>query len=47
MLLAESGLALAFGNVREVDELLGARSLEDETQEALEAVAMAREETPA
>ena len=47
VLLLESTLALAFGRADEVDALLGSRSLEDETQEALEAVAMAREETPA
>lgn len=47
VLLAETTLALAFGESEEVDALLGSRSLEDETQEALDAVAMAREETPA
>lgn len=46
-LLLETTLALAFGEAGEVDALLGSRSLEDETQEALEAVAMAREENPA
>jgi TRAP-type C4-dicarboxylate transport system permease small subunit len=47
VLLLESSLALAFGRVEEVDALLGSRSVDDETQEALEAVAMAREEQPA
>jgi TRAP-type C4-dicarboxylate transport system permease small subunit len=47
VLLLESTLAMAFGRAEEVDQLLGARSLEDETQEALEAVAMAREEARA
>jgi TRAP-type C4-dicarboxylate transport system permease small subunit len=47
VLLLESALAMVFGRAGEVDALLGSRSLEDETQEALEAVAMAREEHPA
>jgi TRAP-type C4-dicarboxylate transport system permease small subunit len=47
VLLLESSLALAFGRVEEVDALLGSRSVDDETREALEAVAMAREEQPA
>jgi TRAP-type C4-dicarboxylate transport system permease small subunit len=47
VLLLESALAMAFGRAGEVDRLLGARSIEDETQEALEAVAMAREEARA
>lgn len=41
--LLEAALALALGRSAEVDRLLGARTLEDETQEALEAVAMAHE----
>jgi TRAP-type C4-dicarboxylate transport system permease small subunit len=45
-LLLESALALALGRGAEVDRLLGARTLEDETQEALEAVAMAHEGEP-
>jgi hypothetical protein len=45
-LLLESALALALGRGAEVDRLLGARTLEDETQEALEAVAMAHEAEP-
>jgi TRAP-type C4-dicarboxylate transport system permease small subunit len=36
-------LLLAAGRTEEVDRLLGARSLQDETEEALEAVAMAHE----
>ncbi|MCR0980785.1 TRAP transporter small permease subunit [Roseomonas populi] len=47
VLLLESVLALLFGLPEEVDSLLGSRSVDDETQEALEAVAMAREEHPA
>lgn len=47
VLLLESVLALALGRPEEVDALLGSRSVDDETQEALEAVAMAREERPA
>jgi TRAP-type C4-dicarboxylate transport system permease small subunit len=47
VLLLESSLALAFGRVEEVDALLGSRSVDDETREALEAAAMAREEQPA
>jgi TRAP-type C4-dicarboxylate transport system permease small subunit len=43
VLLLESTLALATGRLEEVDALLGSRSVDDETREALEAVAMARE----
>ena len=42
VLLLESTLALLTGRGAELDRLLGSRSLEDETQEALEAVGMAR-----
>ncbi|MBX9699262.1 MAG: TRAP transporter small permease [Acetobacteraceae bacterium] len=42
VLLLEGLLALLLGRAEELDRLLGARSLEDETAEALEAVAMAR-----
>ena len=42
VLLLEGVLALLFGRPEELDRLLGARTLEDETAEALEAVAMAR-----
>ena len=44
-LLLESALALALGRGADVDRLLGSRSLEDETQEALAAVAMAHDAT--
>ncbi|WP_161600941.1 TRAP transporter small permease subunit [Teichococcus oryzae] len=47
VLLLESALALLLGELEEVDALLGSRSVDDETREALEAVAMAREEQPA
>jgi TRAP-type C4-dicarboxylate transport system permease small subunit len=43
VLLLESALALLSGRGTELDRLLGSRSLEDETAEALEAVAMARQ----
>jgi TRAP-type C4-dicarboxylate transport system permease small subunit len=43
VLLLESTLALLTGQPRRVDELLGSRSLQEETTEALEAVAMAKE----
>lgn len=43
-LLAESLLALLEGRAAEVDALLGSRSIDDEAEEALEAVAMARKE---
>ena len=43
VLLLESALALLAGRGAELDRLLGSRSLEDETEEALEAVAMARQ----
>ena len=42
VLLLESLLALLTGNGAQLDELLGSRTLTDETEEALEAVAMAR-----
>lgn len=42
-LVLESVLALLLGEVGELDRLLGSRTLEDETAEALEAVEMARE----
>jgi TRAP-type C4-dicarboxylate transport system permease small subunit len=42
-LLLESLLALVTGNPEMLDRLLGARTLEDETAEALEAVKMARQ----
>lgn len=42
VLLLESLLALLLGEGERLDELLGSRTLKDETQEALEAVAMAR-----
>jgi TRAP-type C4-dicarboxylate transport system permease small subunit len=42
-LLLESGLALLCGHLEEVDALLGPRSIDDEAEEALQAVAMARE----
>lgn len=47
VLLLESTLAMVFGRAEEVDALLGARTLEDETQEALDAVSMARKEAAA
>jgi len=43
VLLLESALALLCGRGAELDRLLGSRSLQDETQEALEAVAMSHE----
>jgi len=42
VLLLESLLALLAGRPEHLDELLGSRTLTDETQEALEAIAMAR-----
>lgn len=42
VLLLEALVALLTGQPQEVDALLGSRTLEDETEEALEAVAMAR-----
>jgi TRAP-type C4-dicarboxylate transport system permease small subunit len=42
VLLLESLLALLMGEGERLDALLGSRTLTDETQEALEAVAMAR-----
>ena len=46
VLMLESVLALAAGQGAALDGLLGSRTLEDETEEALEAVAMAHEEEP-
>ena len=43
VLLAESVTAMLMGDAEAVDALLGSRTLEDETAEALEAVAMAKE----
>jgi TRAP-type C4-dicarboxylate transport system permease small subunit len=43
VLLLESLLALLAGQAQQLDRLLGSRTLEDETEEALEAVRMARE----
>jgi len=43
VLLLESVLELALGDAGALDRLLGSRTLEDETEEALEAVEMARE----
>jgi hypothetical protein len=43
VLLLEACLALAAGQGASLDALLGSRTLEDETEEALEAVAMAHE----
>nr|WP_282572301.1 TRAP transporter small permease [Roseomonas acroporae] len=45
-LLAESALALADGRLAEVEALLSSRSVDDETEEALEAVAMAHDANP-
>lgn len=47
VLLLESALALTLGQAAEVDARLGSRTVDDETEEALEAVAMAREEKAA
>lgn len=46
VLTLEGALALLLGRPAELDRLLGARSLADETEEALEAVRMAREAPP-
>ncbi|MBK1658497.1 hypothetical protein CKO45_09665 [Paracraurococcus ruber] len=46
VLVLESALALLLGRADELDRLLGARTLEDETEEALEAVRMARGTAP-
>ncbi len=43
VLLLESALALLAGEPKRLDDLLGSRSLQDETAEALDAVAMARD----
>ena len=43
VLLLEAALAIAAGRGASLDGLLGSRTLEDETEEALEAVAMAHE----
>ncbi|MCB4824953.1 TRAP transporter small permease subunit [Roseicella aerolata] len=45
VLALESALSLLLGRPAELDALLGSRTLEDETEEALEAVQMAREGT--
>jgi phosphopantothenate synthetase len=42
-MLLEVVLLLAAGRGEEVDRLLGARTIDDEAEEALEAVAMAHE----
>lgn len=42
VLMLEGALCLLLGRAQDLDTLLGARTLEDETAEALEAVAMAR-----
>jgi len=42
VLALESLLSILLGRAAELDRLLGSRTLEDETEEALEAVAMAR-----
>jgi TRAP-type C4-dicarboxylate transport system permease small subunit len=42
VLAVESALAILCGQPEELDRLLGSRTLQDETAEALEAVAMAR-----
>lgn len=42
VLVLESLLSILLGRPEELDRLLGSRTLEDETEEALEAVAMAR-----
>jgi len=42
VLMLEGALCLLLGRAQELDTLLGARTLEDETAEAMEAVAMAR-----
>jgi len=46
-LMLESALALLGGRVEEVEALLSSRTIDDEAGEALEAVAMAKEEKPA
>jgi hypothetical protein len=43
VLALDAALLLLAGRAGEVDRLLGSRTVEDETAEALEAVAMARE----
>lgn len=43
VLMLEASLSLLAGKPEELDRLLGSRTLEDETEEALEAVAMAHE----
>ncbi|MDO9707257.1 TRAP transporter small permease subunit [Paracraurococcus lichenis] len=43
VLAVEAALSLLLGRAEELDRLLGSRTLEDETEEALEAVRMARE----
>lgn len=46
VLLLDSALALVTGDLRRVDALIGSRSLQEETTEALEAVAMAKDPKP-
>ncbi|WP_424813797.1 TRAP transporter small permease subunit [Roseococcus sp. YIM B11640] len=46
VLLLESVLALLTGKGAQLDRLLGSRTIDDEAEEALEAVAMAREGAP-
>ena len=46
-LLVEAILGLLLGRFQEVDQMLDSRSIDDEAEEALEAVAMAREGHPA
>jgi hypothetical protein len=43
VLMLEASLSILAGQPEELDELLGSRTLKDETDEALEAVAMAHE----
>ena len=43
VLMLEASLAILAGKPEELDRLLGSRSLQDETAEALEAVGMAHE----
>ena len=46
VLMLEASLAMLAGEPETLDALLGSRSLQDETEEALEAVAMAHEGAP-
>jgi hypothetical protein len=43
VLMLEASLSILAGEPEALDSLLGARTLKDETEEALEAVAMAHE----